>query len=310
MITIAKIKEMRGKSQPFELPLKCVVPSMLPPTTYNKDGVEKKMQNFVLCDSTGFMKAVTFDVSKTEHVKENATVILKNYITKPDSIIITSKTKIYRAPTMAIDDTVLREAVNYLRPPTPPPSDIPTVKKSPIKSMQSITGKVIRDEAPRQVFARGSNVQVRTVVIEDKTDNIKLSLWKDFATHQLKPGDFVTAENVVTTEYQNERQVSTTSRTKIKISTPPNEDMPLTIIAFDVEDETYQLLCQVDEDINTYEATAEIMNTMLASLGEEYFDETLSMEDRLMQVLPATINIKVCAGKVVAINGNLSTANL
>lgn len=52
------------------------------------------------------------------------------------------------------------------------------------------------------------------------------------------------------------------------------------------------------------------MNTMLASLGDEYFNATHSMEDILMQVIPATINIKVCAGKVVAINSNLTTANL
>ncbi|PIK51126.1 putative G2/M phase-specific E3 ubiquitin-protein ligase, partial [Apostichopus japonicus] len=79
---------------------------------------------------------------------------------------------------------------------------------------------------------------------------------------------------------------------KDTVSAPPNEDIPLTIIAFDVEGGTVQLLCQVDDNINTYEATTETINTMLASLGDEYFDATRSMEDKLMKVIPATINMK------------------
>lgn len=143
MLTIAKLKATRGIGrEPFTLPLKCVVAGSLPPTSYIKDGQEKKVQNMVLCDSTGFVKATSFDVSKTEELTVSSTVLLKGFIFKPETIIITSKSHIFKSAPLHVDQSIIDEAANFIRPPTPPIMSIKKAKLSPVKSVQSVGGKI------------------------------------------------------------------------------------------------------------------------------------------------------------------------
>lgn len=64
---------------------------------------------------------------------------------------------------------------------------------------------------------KGVAVDVRTITLENKGENIKLSLWKQLAKNTAKAGDFLTATNLVVTEYQKEKQLSSTSRTEIQV---------------------------------------------------------------------------------------------
>lgn len=118
MLTVSKVKGSKG-TQPFLLPLKCVTAAVLPPTMYTKDGTQKEMQQLALCDNTGFCKATSFDISKRDLIKEGSTVVLKNYIPKPDALIITSRTSIFKAPSMKVEQHIIDQAVTFLRPPPP-----------------------------------------------------------------------------------------------------------------------------------------------------------------------------------------------
>lgn len=122
------------------------------------------MQHLVICDDTGYLKATSFEVSKTENLAANTTIILKNYIVKANGLIINSKTQIFRTVPMIVTDAIVQTAANYLRPPTPPVTDIPTIKKSPVKTLHTVCGKVTKvNEAPQiilRTLIRTSNVQI------------------------------------------------------------------------------------------------------------------------------------------------------
>lgn len=67
-------------------------------------------------------------------------------------------------------------------------------------------------------MVKGSPVAVRTLTIQQRRDTIKLSLWKDHSSEDVKPGDWLTAKNVVLSEYQKEKQLSSTSRTTLQVT--------------------------------------------------------------------------------------------
>lgn len=66
-------------------------------------------------------------------------------------------------------------------------------------------------------MVKGSPVAVRTITIQQKRDTIKLSLWKEHSSEDVKPGDWLTAKNMVLSEYQKEKQLSSTSRTTLEV---------------------------------------------------------------------------------------------
>ncbi|KAJ8043224.1 hypothetical protein HOLleu_10219 [Holothuria leucospilota] len=143
MLSVANIKST-ATTNPYNLPRKVYVVASMEPSQYTRDGVEKEVQHFMVCDHTGYIKLTSFDKSKAEAIKEGTTVIIKNYITKPENIIVTAKAQVFQAPPMTVSQTIVTEARSILRPPTPPPVDIPTIKSSPVKTLQSLAGKIIQ----------------------------------------------------------------------------------------------------------------------------------------------------------------------
>ncbi|XP_071855534.1 uncharacterized protein [Apostichopus japonicus] len=302
MLTISKVKALKGM-HPYHIPLKCVIASALPPKTYTKDGVHKEMQQLVLCDNTGYLKANAFDTAKKDVLKEGATVILKNFISKPDAVIITSRTSVFKAPSLKVDQEIIDQAVVYLRPPTPPPADISIIKSSPVKTIHTVEGKIIQDECPRQVAFKDTSLDIRTIVIQNKKDNIKVSLWKEFVKEEIKTGDFVVAKNLVVSEYQKEKQLSTTSRTKIQKTSPPEEQLSVTVLAFDEEENTFNLLCQIDGDtLLTYNCSTAVVTSLIREpCDEDEPSDEDPLHERLLYHLPGIAQVKIQNTTVVGV---------
>lgn len=144
MLSLLKLKETKGKLDPYNTPIKCVIAATLPATTYTKNGGEKAVQELVLCDNTSHMKAVCFETSKLQNLHNQPTVMIKNYVYNNEKIIITSSTQLFKTKPMEVDDTTINAAVQYLRPTTPPPAAVAEIKQSPIKTLQSVAGTVVQ----------------------------------------------------------------------------------------------------------------------------------------------------------------------
>lgn len=313
MLTIAKLKATRASGhEPFTLPLKCVVAGSLPPTSYLKDGLEKKVQNIVLCDSTGYVKATSFDVSKTEELAVSTTVVLRGFIFKPQTIIITHKTNIFKSAPLHVDQSIIDEAANFIRPPTPPIMTIKMAKLSPVKSMQSVGGKITHDEAPREVTVKGSTVKVRTITLEDKEDKVKVSLWRDHSHENVKAGDYVNLTNVLVTSYQEEVQLASTSRTKVEISIPPEERLSVTLLGFQCTTSGYDLLCQLQGDeITTFTCPIDLLKQLVPSEDLDSDQESSSsgtessLDERILKYIPGICGFQCRDRSITAITAPL-----
>lgn len=66
-------------------------------------------------------------------------------------------------------------------------------------------------------MVRGEPVPVRTITLEQNTDKIKVSLWRQEAESSIQSGDCVAITNLVVKTYQGQNQLSSTTRTKVQV---------------------------------------------------------------------------------------------
>lgn len=70
----------------------------------------------------------------------------------------------------------------------------------------------------KTVKVAGEDTAVRTLKIKDQTAACKVSLWRDLSKIKTTVGQHIELTNVIVQVYQEERSVSTTSRTKVVVS--------------------------------------------------------------------------------------------
>ena len=69
----------------------------------------------------------------------------------------------------------------------------------------------------RTVKVGGEDTSVRSVKIKDNTGSCKISLWRDLGQMKTPVGSHVEITNVIVQVYNEEKSVSTTSRTKLMV---------------------------------------------------------------------------------------------
>lgn len=74
-----------------------------------------------------------------------------------------------------------------------------------------------QDECVRQVKVNGQDTDVRGIRIEDKTSNIRVSLWRDAASSKVKAGDYIEVTNLTISKFNSEVIAGTTSRTALQV---------------------------------------------------------------------------------------------
>lgn len=131
-----------GKT-PYQLPLKAVIATRSEVIMYKKDDADKKMMYLALCDLSGYVKATLYDPEKVARIENGSTVVVKNYIVRNDNTIaLTSQTKLFKTSPLEIPENIMTEAINSVRPATPPPMAISEIMHSPVKTMTSVVGVV------------------------------------------------------------------------------------------------------------------------------------------------------------------------
>jgi ssDNA-binding replication factor A large subunit len=71
----------------------------------------------------------------------------------------------------------------------------------------------------RSVRVNGEDTSVRSIKLKDVTGSCKVSLWRDLTKKKTSVGSHITLTNVVVQVYNDEKSVSTTTRTKIEVKT-------------------------------------------------------------------------------------------
>ncbi|KAJ8042544.1 hypothetical protein HOLleu_13626 [Holothuria leucospilota] len=153
MLSITTLKSSQGK--PYQTTLKCVIATRSDPINYQKDGTKKSMMYVGLCDHSGHIKAILYDLAKLDKITNLTTVIIKNFILRLDhTLALTTQTKIFKTAPLELPDHIITEATNSVHPPTPPPQPIKTVKTSPIKTTTSVKGSVKQVHLPHFLLPR------------------------------------------------------------------------------------------------------------------------------------------------------------
>lgn len=73
-----------------------------------------------------------------------------------------------------------------------------------------------QEEDARTVQVKGSQVPIRTMMVEDTTGKAKVTLWRECCDTEVRTGDFVTITDVIINVYKQETSFSTTQRTQIE----------------------------------------------------------------------------------------------
>ncbi|XP_061190447.1 uncharacterized protein LOC133198365 [Saccostrea echinata] len=159
---------------------------------------------------------------------------------------------------------------------------IQDAKKSPVKSMVSIRGRVTSEEMVRTVQVRGNDVlQVRNVRINDGSEEIKLALWRDQ----------VNGCNLVTSSYMEEVSLSTTQRTKIEPCEEPSSIVNGSVVAYEKTDGGYSLLIEENERFFTHSIS---LGILCAGLGSE----EATVERTMSLLIPLDCEVQYTRGTV------------
>lgn len=276
MTTIKQLT--KGKTGPYDKPLKCLVAAVGETKTYTtQQGDEKTMTVVAFADQSASIKGIVYNDSLLKTLSVNSSVLIKNFICKPSNLVLTTTTKVYRcAPVTAIPSAFMQEAIKLVHPPDAPVVTIQAAKTSPVKSTTTVRGYIVQDEAVRTVDVRQQPTDVRTIVLEDKTGKAKLSLWRDLAKTQVAPGNYIEAKNVLISTYNNEVTLGSTSRTTLQVLPTPKENVSIEVAAFIKDDLQYEIFTSDEQQF--------VIEEQL--LLSKYKVEAANLEEHLLNLLP------------------------
>ncbi|XP_052694461.1 uncharacterized protein LOC128172746 [Crassostrea angulata] len=165
--------------------------------------------------------------------------MLLHVILKKDlkTIVMTNRSKVLKTGPFqqAVPEYFLKQGQDLACPPPAELVAINKIKTSPVKTMVSIRGQVV-SKMEKTVKVAGEDTAVRTLKIKDQTAACKVSLWRDLSKIKTTVGQHIELTNVIVQVYQEERSVSTTSRTKVVEIAAPEVVRKITVIAYDVID--------------------------------------------------------------------------
>lgn len=75
---------------------------------------------------------------------------------------------------------------------------------------------LFQEDMTKTVKVKGVDVNVKSVALKDKTDSIKVSLWRNLSDSSLV-GKYLSITNVVVTSFNEEISVSTTSKSILEV---------------------------------------------------------------------------------------------
>jgi hypothetical protein len=112
---------------------------------YRNDKQEdRQLLNAVIADITQAVKCTIYDAQKFNRFIEGNSVIIRNCIKKPDSIVVTANTKVFPSGNIDIPVAIEREGRAILFPPPARLASVAEALNSPPKVRVSVRGKIVQ----------------------------------------------------------------------------------------------------------------------------------------------------------------------
>ncbi|XP_052703444.1 uncharacterized protein LOC128179831 [Crassostrea angulata] len=292
----------RGSSQstPYASAIKVNVCGVGPVISYKNAGGEKRQSTVIgFADNTMAVKGVLYDSAKLHLMKEGQTVMLLNVILKNDvgkSIVMTNRSKVLKTGPMEVPASLIQRGKDIACPPPAAEVNIKTVQTSPVKTLVTLRGQVVSEEIERSVRVNGEDTPVRTIKVKDASGSCKVSLWRDLCKEKTSVGRHISITNVVVQLYNDEKSVSTTSRTNIEEVDTPVIHRRVSFIGFEWLEENLASLTA--DDANGEYEEFKISSEALAHYLECQLHE---VESVLLCKLPLTAEITARENEIIEI---------
>ncbi|XP_078520577.1 uncharacterized protein LOC144785651 [Lissotriton helveticus] len=252
-----------------------------------------------LADETTTIKATCYNEDYYMQTREQNELLIRNYIFKNDILLLTKQTKIARMPPLTISAGIIQEAECILQPPAPPVSPIKAVRGAAVKTLLSVSGTITEAEDTKNILVGGQETKIRSITINDATDSVKISLWRDATDFTIEIGEYVQLTHMAVHEFNGEKILNTTRHSTIQVIQPPKENITVTLFGME---KTYQeqstMVVQIENNENLQ--SMDIHNTPLMDyLGIE--TDTEDFENALMPFLAITLSVLFCNGCITDI---------
>ncbi|XP_078518235.1 uncharacterized protein LOC144782842 [Lissotriton helveticus] len=301
MISIEELKNSKeDNTKPYQKALRVNIIRCSTKTYYRNSKQENRvLYHLALADNTGTIKATCYDESYYMQTKEQNGMIIRNYLYKNGILLITKQTKIARMPPLTIYAGIIEEAEQILQPLAPPVSPIKTVREAAVKTVMSISGTITKVEDTKTIFVNGQDTKIKSITINDATDSVKISLWREASDFTTDIGQYVQLTHLSVHMFNGEKILNTTRNTTIQEKQPPHEDINVTIFGVETtrqENSTMAVQITGSDHIQSMD----INNTILMDFLSIETD-TEDFENSLMQYLPISLNVSFCNGCITEI---------
>ncbi|KAJ8321937.1 hypothetical protein KUTeg_000408 [Tegillarca granosa] len=112
----------------------------------NAKGENRECLMVAVADQTRSAKLYIYEPKFFERFVVSKTVILKNFIIKPDEIVVTRNSRVYPTLEMEIPDDIKMIAEQIIHPPIPAVQPIREALISPVQTKVSVMGKIVQNE--------------------------------------------------------------------------------------------------------------------------------------------------------------------
>ena len=69
----------------------------------------------------------------------------------------------------------------------------------------------------KTVFAKGTDLNVKNITIRERGQSCRLALWRNHSSSNINVGDFLEVTNVLTNEFLEEKYLSSTRHSEVKV---------------------------------------------------------------------------------------------
>ncbi|XP_078518396.1 uncharacterized protein LOC144783134 [Lissotriton helveticus] len=248
MMSIEEIININtNDNKPYQKPIRVNVINCSGKTTYKNAKQEQKILfHLALADKTGTMKCTCYQEELYEQTQSNCGLLIRNFIIKNKTILITKQTKVTKFPAMKIEEGLIQQAKNILHPPAPSASPIKDIKRATLKSLMTVSGTICGEEDVKTVFINGEDTPLKSITLKDATDDIKVTLWREATLFNIHLGDYVTLTHVTVHEFNAQKILNTTRHSKIEVTAPPQENIDIQIYGVEsTKDETSMITIRV-----------------------------------------------------------------
>lgn len=279
MNNIQKLKVSTGNT-PYTTPIKAKVVLRSPTKKYMKDGQERSWTEVSLADPSGCIKAVVYDETKLPTMKEGANIMVRNFIYRDNTIIITKPSKTNLTGAVGeIPEEIETEARCLLNPPPAPFLKISEALKLTPETLVSLKGKIVRvEDIQMRKLQSQEMVPVRSIIIKDETGQARVSLWRDLtAAQMIQIGSYISLTNLKLNFYK-EKYFNSLSTSQLVKEEVPIQMKNVTIDAFNKEDDLFTLVCfEIGTDVyEDFSCTRDILEDITLE-GQDVLSSLKSM---------------------------------